>query len=63
MASGRRAILPLRVIAVFESVALFSCGAMINKNASRCETYRRFLKRLDVLLMDWKCSWRQVPIG
>ncbi|MGP8235277.1 MAG: hypothetical protein ACLQVW_07700, partial [Limisphaerales bacterium] len=39
------AILPLRVIAVFESVALFSCGAMINKNASRCETYRRFLKR------------------
>ena len=31
MASGRRAILPLRVIAVFESVALFSCGAMVTE--------------------------------
>jgi len=26
---GSRAILPLRVIAVFESEALFACGAMI----------------------------------
>ena len=39
--------------------AIVSMRANENKNASRCETYRRFLNRK----LSWKCSRRRAPIG
>jgi hypothetical protein len=48
MTRGRRATLPLRVIAVVLSVAFFFMRGNGSKNASRLKSYGRFLSRFFV---------------